>query len=164
MIPQIKLRRNSTVCDLKIFSLKVFLFLIPGIVYTVLMASALMIGTRVRGGPRPEFEEYKREVSQASGGFIDSLVAARKEYSDYYVAEYYRFKKEHPKAKYSEKILALGAVRKDKRNPEAQFILADYYLASNEVQKAQKHAFLALELDPDNEKYKALCAQIEKLP
>lgn len=108
-----------------VFSLTIFLFLIPVSVYAVLFTLALKIGARVRGGPRPDYAESKREESKASGGFIDGLAAARKEYSDYCVVRYHMYKEDHPNAKHSAKLLALQAVKKDKRNPEAQ---VDSYL------------------------------------
>jgi|GEM_PF-4790941 hypothetical protein len=142
-----------------IFNLRILLLLIPAAVYALLLALALKIGSTVRA-PRPEYDQYRREESHATSGFIYSLVAARKEFSDYYVAGYYRYKKEHPKAKYSLKIAAQGAVKKDKRNPEAQYVLAEYYIDSDEILKAQKHASIALELDPSNEKYKDLVLKL----
>jgi hypothetical protein len=125
------------------------------LIWLPLFVILVKAGARLRGYDTRRMEDEHKS-------FFEMLFGARKEFSEHCVDNYYRIFRDNPDKKKKLNRTANRAVKKDKINPEAQYVLAEYYMDSDEILKAQKHASIALELDPSNEKYKKLREEINK--
>jgi tetratricopeptide (TPR) repeat protein len=107
------------------------------------------------------------DVEVGSNATPNRWTDGRREYSRYYIDLYLKEEANHPDHRHTLKQLALMAVKKDKNNPRAQYLLARSYMELNNTKKAKKHILKALAVDPSRnefgELYSAIVDQAERI-